>query len=161
MPSARVSCLFQPKLIKGHKLQYCKGLIASMKNNHVWVRQSFTVRSRETKGDKALKHHALQPGHFIYWKRPLQQDSLQPHWKGPYQLLLTNPCATKLQGIDSCIHVRHLKKAPNADWTCTSSGDLKVKISWNWSRWHLMRQLPKDVQIRPVGILSAKPLMMI
>ena len=34
-------------------------------------------------GDKDLKHHTLQPGAFVNWKRHLQKDSLQPHWKGP------------------------------------------------------------------------------
>ena len=31
--------------------------------------------------------------------------TLQPCWKGPYQVPLTIPCATKLQGADSWIHV--------------------------------------------------------
>ena len=47
----------------------------------------------------------MQPGDFTYWKGHLQKDSLRPHWKGPYQVLLTNPCAAKLQGMDSWIHV--------------------------------------------------------
>lgn len=76
--------------------------------------------------------------------------SLLPHWEDPYQELQTNPCATKLQGIDSWIHVTHLKKAPNHNWTCTPSDDIKVKISWNWSRWYLMRQISQDVWTRPV-----------
>ena len=90
-----------------------------------------------------LKHHTLQPGDFTYWKIHLQKKFLQSCWKDTYQVLLTNPCATKLQGIDSCILMTHIKKVQNTDWTCTSSGDLKVKISWNWSRWHLMTAFPR------------------
>lgn len=48
--------------------------------------------------------------HFIYWKRHLQKDSLQPRFKGPYQVLLTDPFAAKLQAIDSWIHMTHVKK---------------------------------------------------
>ena len=53
-----------------------------------------------------LKHHTLQPREFVYRKRHLQKDSLQPHWKGHYQVLLTNPCAMKLPRnrlLDPCV----------------------------------------------------------
>ena len=47
---------FDPQLIKGETLQYYKGLIASIKNNHVLVEQPFhSVPLR----DKDPKHHAL------------------------------------------------------------------------------------------------------
>ena len=59
-------------------------------------------------GDEDLKHPTLQSGNFVNWKRHLQKDCLQPHWKGPYQVLLINPCDTKLQGIDAWIHMTHL-----------------------------------------------------
>lgn len=49
-------------------------------------------------------------GDFSYWKRYFQKDTLQPHWKGLYQVQLTNSCATILQGIDSWIHISHLRK---------------------------------------------------
>ena len=39
------------------------------------------------------------------------------------------PCETKLSGIDSWIHMVHLKKSLNPDWTCTSPGDLKQRFS--------------------------------
>ena len=32
---------FDPQLIKGEILQHCKGLIASIKNNHLLAEQSF------------------------------------------------------------------------------------------------------------------------
>lgn len=57
--------------------------------------------------------------------------------KGPYQVLLTNPWATKFQWVDLWIHVSHLNKAPNPDWICTPTGDLKLKTHSNWSRWQL------------------------
>ena len=80
-------------------------------------------------GDEDLKHDILKPGDLVYWKRYLQKNSLQPHWRGPYQVLLTSPWVVKLQGIDPWIHVTHLKEALNPDWTCTLSGVLKVKSS--------------------------------
>ena len=50
--------------------------------------------------------------------------------------------------LDSMTHV---KNTLNPEWTCTSSSDLKVKIFWNWSRWHLMKQLS---QISGPGLLE-------
>ena len=83
------SVSLDPQLIKGDKLQYCKGLIACIKDNHVLVEQSFHSVPQE---DKDLKHHTLQSKDFVYWKRHLQKDSLQSHQKGPYQVMLTNLC---------------------------------------------------------------------
>lgn len=100
-------------------------------------------------GDKDLKHHTLQPGDFAYWKGYLQKDS-STSLERPFAGTAHNRHATKPQGVGFWIHVTHLQKAPNAAWACTPSGDLEVKISQNWSRWHLMRQLFQDVQPRPV-----------
>ena len=106
-------------------------------------------------GDEDFKHHSLPPGGFTYWTRHLQKESLQAHWKGPYQVPLTNPCVAKLQGIDSWIHVSHLKKTPNPGWTCTQTGDLKIKIFRNWSGHSLWRrQLSQHNQTRPVYLFS-------
>lgn len=49
-------------------------------------------------GDEDVKHHTLQPRGFVCWKKHLHKDSLQPCWKGLYQVLLTNPCAASLKG---------------------------------------------------------------
>ena len=95
-----VPASFDPRLIKGEILQYCKGLIASIKNNHVLVEQSF---HSEPLGDEDVEHHVLQPEDFVHWKIHLQKNSLQPHCKGPFQELLNNPCAAKLQGNESWI----------------------------------------------------------
>lgn len=54
---------FDPQLIKGKELQYCKCVMASIKNNHVLVDQSFQMAPL---GDKDLKCHNLQLGDFIY-----------------------------------------------------------------------------------------------
>ena len=59
---------FDSQLILGGILQYWKGLISSIKNNHVLVEQFF---HSTFSGDGDLKYHTLQPGDFIYWKRHL------------------------------------------------------------------------------------------
>lgn len=99
--------------------------------------------------------HNLQPGNCIYWKYHLYKDDFQPRWKGPCEILLTNPCAAKLRGIDSQIHVSHLKKIPTPTWSSQPTEDLKLKISersktttriftLDGSRWHLIqRALPR------------------
>ena len=121
---------FDSQLIKGDIFQHRKGLIASIESNHILVEQSF---HSVLPGDKDLKHHSLYLGIFAYWKRHLQ-TLCNPIRKASYQVLLTNPCATKLQGTDCQIRVPHLKKVPNPDWPCAPAGDLKVKISRHWSR---------------------------
>ena len=63
---------FNPQLIKGEILQYYKGLIASIKNNHVLVEQSFHGVPLE---DKDNKQCTLQSGDFVFWKRHLQKNS--------------------------------------------------------------------------------------
>ena len=44
-----------------------------------------------------------------------QKDSLQPHWKDPYQVLLTNPYAAKFQGTDFWIPGSHINTKPWRD----------------------------------------------
>ena len=61
--------------------------------------------------NKDFKHHMLQPGASVYWKRYLQKNSLPPHWRGPYQVLLINACATNLQRTDGWVHVTHLNRS--------------------------------------------------
>ena len=90
-------------MMKGDILQYFKDLTASIKNNHALAEQSFHSK---LSGYKSLRHHTFQPGDVLCWKR-FQKDSLQSHWKGPYQELLINTCAAKLQGTDLCIHITH------------------------------------------------------
>ena len=105
-----------------------------------------------------IVQHILQPGEFLYWRKHFQKDLLQPCWKGTYQRLLNNPCATNYYNSLLDSHDTPNERT-NPDWTCTSSGDLKVKIFWNWNRRYLIRQLSQDIQIRCVENLSAKPLM--
>lgn len=79
-------CLLWSTMIKGKILYYYKGLIASIRNNHDLVEQSF---HNVLPGGKDLKYHTLQPGDFIYWRGHFQKDPLHPHWKGPWQVLPT------------------------------------------------------------------------
>lgn len=72
---------FDMQLITGGILQYCRGLITSIKINHVLAEQSFQSALQR---EKELKQQALQPGGFTWWDRHLQKDSLQLPWKGCY-----------------------------------------------------------------------------
>lgn len=73
---------FDPQLIKGGILQYCKSLFVSSKNNHALVEQSFLS---ELPGYEDFKHHTLQPGDFIYWKRHLQKDAFNLTGKAAFR----------------------------------------------------------------------------
>lgn len=39
-------------------------------------------------------------------------QTLEPHWKGLYLVLLTTPKSVKVDGIAACIHTLHVKAAP-------------------------------------------------
>ena len=93
--------------------------------------------------DLNLAHHTLQPKYFIYWRWYFQKKSFLPPCQGSYQVLITNSCAAILQGIESWIYMTCLKKALKPNSSGTSSGNLKVKISWNWNRWHAVIVFPR------------------
>jgi len=42
-------------------------------------------------------------------------DSLAPHWKGPYTVVLTSPTALKVAGVTPWIHHMRVKRAYHAD----------------------------------------------
>ena len=52
----------------------------------------------------------------------LETDSLTPHWKGPYTVVLTTPMAVKVTGVAPWIHHMKMKRTyhadpENAEWT--------------------------------------------
>ena len=94
MPNALGSCFFWLTTDKRRDTPLQQRPNFFHKNDHASVQQSF---HGEPSGDEDLKHHPLQPGDSVYWKRPLQKNS---HWRDTNQILLTNTCAANLQGID-------------------------------------------------------------
>ena len=82
----------------------------ALQKNKRLVEQSF---HSALLGDEDSVQHSLQPGDTAYWKRLLHKDSLKPHWKRPYQMLSSNPCAAKLKGVGSWIHVSPLERLPH------------------------------------------------
>ena len=50
------------------------------------------------------------------WKH----DSLAPHGKGPYIVVLTSPTAVKVSGVTPWIHHTRVKRAYHADWRTLS-----------------------------------------
>ena len=88
---------FDTQMIKGEILQYCKDLIASIKNNHSLVEQYF---HSALLGDEGLKHHTLQPRYFILENSPPEELSLTS-LKSLLSGTANQPWAAKLQGIDS------------------------------------------------------------
>lgn len=119
-------CFFQSTAGKGGIIQYCKGLIVSVENNQALVEESAAC-SQKTKFLN-ITSCILEISSF---GKDLSRKTLQLHWKCSHQILLTHPCAIKLQGTGSWIHVSHLEKALNADLTCIATDDLKMKIFRN------------------------------
>ncbi|XP_059983723.1 uncharacterized protein LOC132507970 [Lagenorhynchus albirostris] len=93
--------------------------------------------------------HQLRPGDWVLVKRH-RQETLEPRWKGPYQIILTTPTAIKVDSIAAWIHYTHVKpvdpfsdliKSTKADvtWTVDRSKNNPLKLT-------LRRSLPHDDQ---------------
>eukprot|EP00071_Canis_lupus_P046273 XP_022279830.1 uncharacterized protein LOC106559347 isoform X2 [Canis lupus familiaris] len=54
--------------------------------------------------------HRYWPGDWVYMQRH-QQQTLQPHWKGPYIVILTTPTALKVDGVTPWVHYTHIRPA--------------------------------------------------
>lgn len=105
-----------------------------------------TIFSSVLLGDEDVNHHGLQPENMAYWNRHLHMDSLQPCWKRLYQVLLTNSCTAKLEGIDSWIHVSHLKWLPHLHLIALighpSLRKSQIKVIQSW---HPLRQVADNI----------------
>ena len=78
-------------------LGYCKGLADVVKS------LSHEVNSA-TESTKEIMCHLLQPGDWVYIKKHVRKNCLEPRWK-----LVTNT-AVKWAGIPQWIHAAHTKK---------------------------------------------------
>lgn len=55
--------------------------------------------------------HPFEPEDWIWIKSFTQKSSLQPKWKGPFQILLRTQTAIKVAEKDTWIHWTHIKPA--------------------------------------------------
>lgn len=85
--------------------------------------------------------YSLEPCDWVFWKHHQRKVALEPHWKGPCQVLLTTDTAAKLEGTEPWIHISRSKKASPDSWSCTDAGDLWVKLMRKRSSWHQRRPL--------------------
>ena len=58
--------------------------------------------------------HEFMPGDQV-WVKDWKHDSLAPHWKGPYTVVLSSPAAVKVAGITPGIHHMRIKRTYHAD----------------------------------------------
>lgn len=83
--------------------------------------------------------HQFHPGDWVLVKRH-QAETLEPRWKGPFQVILTTPTAIKVDSIATWIHHTHAKpvdplsdliRKPNQDvsWTVDRSKDNPLKLT--------------------------------
>uniref|UniRef100_A0ABI7W353 Murine leukemia virus integrase C-terminal domain-containing protein n=1 Tax=Felis catus TaxID=9685 RepID=A0ABI7W353_FELCA len=54
--------------------------------------------------------HQYRPGDWVYVKRH-HRETLEPRWKGPYNVVLTTPTALKVDGIATWVHHTHIRPA--------------------------------------------------
>lgn len=66
----------------------------------------------------------------LVWRQ--QAENLEPHWKGPYLVLLTTPTVLKVNGIAAWVHVSLLKIAPDVlrnEWKLGKTANpLKLRL---------------------------------
>ena len=65
--------------------------------------------------------HEFVPGDPV-WVKDWKHDSLAPHGKGPYTVVLTTPRAVKVEGVTPWIRQMRMKRTyhadpENAEWT--------------------------------------------
>uniref|UniRef100_A0A8I5N7B4 Uncharacterized protein n=1 Tax=Papio anubis TaxID=9555 RepID=A0A8I5N7B4_PAPAN len=78
--------------------------------------------------------HPYQPGDWVLVKRH-QQETLEPKWKGPLQVLLTTPTALKVEGIASWIHYTHVKPVdPTSDLLGPITAAAEAPATWTVDR---------------------------
>ena len=58
--------------------------------------------------------HEFVPSDQV-WVKDWKHDSLAPHWKDPYTVVLTTPTAVKVAGVTPWIHHTRVKTAYHAD----------------------------------------------
>ncbi|VFV38876.1 Hypothetical predicted protein [Lynx pardinus] len=54
--------------------------------------------------------HQYRPGDWVYIKRH-HRETLEPHWNGPYIVVLTTPTALKVDGSTTWVHHTHVRPA--------------------------------------------------
>ena len=74
--------------------------------------------------------HPFKIGDMVLVRRH-QTNTLEPHWKGPYTVLLTTPTALKVDRIAAWIHASHVKAAPGHDHEETSEPRWKLHRTQN------------------------------
>ena len=89
------------------------------------------VQERSPHGEQI---HKFVPGDQV-WVKDWKHDSLAPHWKAPYTVVLTTPTAVKVVGVTPWIHHMRMKRTyhtdpENSEWTAqrdpTDPRDTKI-----------------------------------
>ena len=85
--------------------------------------------------------HEFVPGDQV-WVKDWKHDSLAPHWKGPYTVVLTTPTVVKGTGITPWIRHTRVKRAyhtdlEDAEWTVQKdpADPREPKIILTKKRW--------------------------
>ncbi|XP_034635734.1 uncharacterized protein LOC117881957 [Trachemys scripta elegans] len=135
LPCADVS------LLGGDHMTACQFLSLQARLRTLWKALQFsqTVPLEE-------QIHPFQPGDFVWAKKFVRGDTLQPRFTGPHQVLLTTQTAVFLEGRKSWIHHSHVKPAvvdhsdgPAAlattedtasdQWTSLPLSDIRLKLT--------------------------------
>ena len=149
MPNILGYCLLW-LTIKGEVPQYYKGLFASIKNNHVLIKQFFFLNV-PLRGED-FKHHTSQL-EILLIRKDIWRSFSSTSLEGSLSVPANQPLCCQTPGNRLLDSYNTLKENIKSDQTCMFSGDLEAKISWNWGRQNLLKQLSQDVQTRSIGIL--------
>ncbi|KAJ1152663.1 hypothetical protein NDU88_005438 [Pleurodeles waltl] len=95
-------------------LDYCKGLADVIRS----FSHQVEANTLPPIGDPG---HSLQAGDWVVVKMHVRKSCLEPHWKGPYQVILTTTTAVKWARVPNWIHASQTKKV-----TCPVEEELEV-----------------------------------
>ncbi|KAJ1081611.1 hypothetical protein NDU88_001790 [Pleurodeles waltl] len=95
-------------------LDYCKGL-ADVDHSFSHQVEVTTLPPINDPG------HNLKAGDWVVIKKHVRKSCLEPHWKGPYQIILTTTTAVKCAVILNWIHASHTKKV-----TCPTDKEVEL-----------------------------------
>ncbi|KAJ1143030.1 hypothetical protein NDU88_009342 [Pleurodeles waltl] len=84
-------------------LDHCKGLVGVVCSFSQQV-EATTLPQIHDPG------HNLRAGDWVVVWKHMRKTCLEPHWRGPFQVVLTTTMAVKCAGVPKWIHAGHTKK---------------------------------------------------
>lgn len=71
---------------------------------------------------------------LVFWRHQQRKTTRQPHWRGPYQVLLTTDTVPEV-GLEHWVHISQQKKTPFDSCSSIDTRDLRITLIRKRSTW--------------------------